>query len=141
MADFSRDACLAFLRSWPSRLAHVATARPDGTTQSVPVWYRIEDGTDDLLIWSGTQRRWVQRAQASGHLSFSVAEDGFPLRGVMGGGPVTVHEDDGVLAERRRIIERYVMGHLVDAYTASRDDYRAILRVRLERLSGWTFAP
>ncbi len=144
MPDFSRDECLDFLRSWPSRLAHVATVRPDGTTMSVPVWYRI-DASDDLLIWSGTQRTWVQRVQRSGHLSLSVAEEGFPLRGVMAGGPAEVQEAGAgpidVLAERERIIARYVMEHLVPSYTASRDAYRAIVRVRLERLSGWTFAP
>lgn len=142
MADFTRDECLAFLRAWPSRLAHVATVRPDGTTLTVPVWYRVDEA-DDLLIWSGTQRKWVQRLQRSGHLSLSVAEDGFPLRGVMAAGPAEVLEEDAfeVLAERDRIIRRYVLAPAVDAYTASRDEYRAIIRVRLERLSGWTFAP
>ncbi len=33
------------------------------------------------------------------------------------------------------------MGHLINAYTESRSEYRAILRIELEQLSGWTFAP
>ncbi len=143
MGDFSRADAFAFLSSWPAKLAHVSTARNDSSTVTVPVWYRVDTDAEQLLIWTGHERRWVKRVVASGHLSFSVAEDGFPLRGVMGGGPAVVLGDGeiDVDAERARIIERYVMGHLVSAYTESRSEYRAILRVELEQLSGWTFAP
>ncbi len=143
MGDFSRADALAFLSSWPAKLAHVSTARNDGSTVTVPVWYRIDTDAEQLLIWTGHERRWVRRVVASGHLSFSVAEDSFPLRGVMGGGPAVVLGDGeiDVDAERARIIERYVMGHLINAYTESRSEYRAILRVDLQQLNGWTFAP
>ncbi len=143
MGDFSRADALAFLSSWPAKLAHVSTARNDGSTVTVPVWYRIDTDAEQLLIWTGHERRWVKRVVASGHVSFSVAEDGFPLRGAMGGGPAVVLGDGeiDVDTERARIIERYVMGHLINAYTESRSEYRAILRIELEQLSGWTFAP
>ncbi len=110
MGDFSRADALAFLTSWPAKLAHVSTARNDGSTVTVPVWYRIDTGAEQLLIWTGHERRWVKRVVASGHLSFSVAEDGFPLRGVMGGGPAVVLGDGeiDVDAERARIIEQSV---------------------------------
>lgn len=143
MPALSRSEAIAFLASWPARLAHVSTPRADGDTRTVPVWYRIDEEAERMLIWSGTQRKWVQRVGEAGRLSFSAAEDGFPLRGVMGGGPARVLVDGDVDVDREReaVIERYVMGHLVDAYTGSRGEYRAIIAVELERLEGWTFAP
>ena len=48
MPDFTRDEILDFLRSWPAQIAHVSTVRPDSTTATVPVWFRI-DAADDLL--------------------------------------------------------------------------------------------
>jgi len=142
MPALTRSEALAFLASWPSRLAHVSMRRGDRDTATVPVWYRIDEH-ERMLIWTGTQRKWVQRVAAGGRLSFSVAEDGFPLRGVLGSGPAVVllDGDIDVDAERERIIGRYVMGHLVDAYTESRAEFRAIIAVELERLEGWTFAP
>ncbi|MGI9116309.1 MAG: pyridoxamine 5'-phosphate oxidase family protein [Gaiellales bacterium] len=141
MPDLSRDETLAFLRSWPAKIAHVATARPDGTTASVPVWYRIDDG-GAMLIWTKHERKWVQRVQRSGRLSFSVAEDAFPLRGAMGEGAAEVLGDGAaidVTAERAAIIGRYVLPFLVPAYEASRAEHRAIIRVALDRLTGWSF--
>ena len=141
MADFSRAQTLDFLRSWPAQIAHVSTVRPNGRTATVPVWFRI-DKADDLLIWTGHHRKWVQRVAASGHLSFSVAETSFPLRGVMGAGPAAVLGDDDeidVTAERAAIIRRYVMPWLVPAYEESRAEHRAIIRVTLDRLTGWSF--
>lgn len=142
MPDFSRAEILDFLRSWPAQIAHVATVRADGTTATVPVWFRIDEA-DDLLIWSGHHRKWVQRVARCGHLSFSVAETSFPLRGVMGDGRAVVLGDDDpidVTAERAAIMRRYVMPWLVPAYEESRAEHRAIIRVSLDRLSGWTFA-
>lgn len=141
MPDFTRDEILAFLRSWPAQIAHVSTVRPDGTTATVPVWFRI-DAADDLLIWTGHHRKWVQRVATSGHLSFSVAETAFPMRGVMGAGRAVVLGDDDdidVTAERSAIMHRYVMPWLVPAYEESRAEHRAIIRVSLDRLTGWTF--
>lgn len=141
MPDFTRDEILDFLRSWPAQIAHVSTVRPNGTTATVPVWFRIDDA-GDLLIWSGHHRKWVQRVAQSGHLSFSVAETSFPLRGVMGEGRAVVLGDDDdidVTAERAAIMRRYVMPWLVPAYEESRAEHRAIIRVSLDRLSGWTF--
>jgi hypothetical protein len=141
MPDFSRAEILDFLRSWPAQIAHVSTARPDGTTATVPVWFRIDDA-DDLLIWSGHHRKWVQRVARNGHLSFSVAETNFPLRGVMGDGRAVVLGDDDAIditAERAAIMHRYVMPWLVPAYEESRAEHRAIIRVSLDRVSGWTF--
>lgn len=142
MGDAERALALEFLRSWPGRVAHVSTIRVDGTTATVPVWYRIDDA-GDMLIWSRRDRRWVERVARSGHLSFSAAEETFPLRGAMGGGPAEVLGDGDeidITAERQAIIGRYVMPFLVPAYEAARPDDRAIIRVRLERLTGWTFA-
>jgi hypothetical protein len=141
MPDFSRAEILDFLRSWPAQIAHVSTARPDGTTATVPVWFRIDDA-DDLLIWSGHHRKWVQRVARNGHLSFSVAETNFPLRGVMGDGRAVVLGDDDAIditAERAAIMHLYVMPWLVPAYEESRAEHRAIIRVSLDRVSGWTF--
>lgn len=141
MADLSRAQTLDFLRSWPAKIAHVSTARDDGTTTTVPVWYRIDD-RDDLLIWTRHERKWVQRLMRSGHLSFSVAETAFPMRGAMGAGPAVVLGDDDdidVTAERAAIIARYVLPFLVPAYEESRAEHRAIIRVTLDRLTGWTF--
>ena len=84
----------------------------------------------------------MQRVAISGHLSFSVAETSFPLRGVMGAGPAAVLGDDDeidVTAERAAIIRRYVMPWLVPAYEESRAEHRAIIRVALDRLTGWSF--
>jgi hypothetical protein len=139
--DLTREQTLEFLRAWPAQIAHVSTVRPDGTTATVPVWFRI-DAADDLLIWTSHHRKWVQRVAASGHLSFSVAETSFPLRGVMGAGPAVVLGDDDaidVTAERAAIIRRYVMPWLVPAYEESRAEHRAIIRVALDRLTGWSF--
>jgi hypothetical protein len=140
MIDADRAQALDFLRSWPAKIAHVSTARSDGTTATVPVWYRIDDD-DAMLIWTRHERRWVQRVASGGHLSFSVAEDAFPLRGAMGAGPAEVLGDGDidVDAERAAIMRRYVLPFLVPAYEAARRDHRAIVRVRLDRLTGWTF--
>ena len=140
MPDLSRAQTLDFLRSWPAKIAHVSTARPDGGTTTVPVWYRIDE-RDDLLIWTKHDRKWVQRLAKSGRLSFSVAEDAFPMRGAMGEGPAVVLGDGeiDVTAERAAIIGRYVLPFLVPAYEESRAEHRAIIRVTLERLTGWTF--
>ena len=140
MPDLSRAQTLDFLRSWPAKIAHVSTARPDGGTTTVPVWYRIDE-RNDLLIWTKHDRKWVQRLMRSGHLSFSVAEDAYPMRGAMGAGSAVVLGDDDidVTAERAAIISRYVLPFLVPAYEESRAEHRAIIRVTLERLTGWTF--
>ena len=68
MPDLTREQTLEFLRAWPAQIAHVSTVRPDGTTATVPVWFRI-DAADDLLIWTSHHRKWVQRVATSGHLS------------------------------------------------------------------------
>jgi len=141
MGDLGREEVLGFLRSWPAKIAHVSTLRPDGTTTTVPVWYRIDD-SGRLLIWTRHDRKWVQRLLHTRHLSFSVAEDTFPMRGAMGAGSVEVlgdGDDLDVTAERAAIISRYVLPFLVPAYETSRADHRAIIRVTLDRLSGWTF--
>jgi Pyridoxamine 5'-phosphate oxidase len=140
MPDLTREQTLEFLRSWPAKIAHVSTTRPDGGTTTVPVWYRIDD-RGDLLIWTKHDRKWVQRLMRSGRLSFSVAEDAFPMRGAMGAGPAVVLGDGDidVTAERAAIIGRYVLPFLVPAYEESRAEHRAIIRVTLERLTGWTF--
>lgn len=141
MADADRARALEFLRSWPAKIAHVSTLREDGTTTTVPVWYRIADD-DAMLIWTRHERHWVRRLAASGHLSFSVAEVAFPMRGVMGAGPAAVLGDgDGIDVdhERAAIMRRYVLPFLVPAYEAARTDHRAIVRVELERLDGWSF--
>ena len=140
MPDLSRAQTLDFLRSWPAKIAHVSTVRPDSGTTTVPVWYRIDE-QDDLLIWTKHDRKWVQRLVQSGHLSFSVAEDAYPMRGAMGAGSAVVLGDDDidVTAERAAIIGRYVLPFLVPAYEESRAEHRAIIRVTLERLTGWTF--
>ena len=106
----------------------------------MPVWYRIDE-QDDLLIWTKHDRKWVQRLMQSGHLSFSVAEDAYPMRGAMGAGSAVVlgDYDIDVTAERAAIIGRYVLPFLVPAYEESRAEHRAIIRVTLERLTGWTF--
>jgi hypothetical protein len=44
-----------------------------------------------------------------------------------------------VTAERAAIIRRYVMPWLVPAYEESRAEHRAIIRVVLDRLTGWSF--
>ena len=50
-------------------------------------------------------------------------------------------DDDAidVTAERAAIIRRYVMPWLVPAYEESRAEHRAIIRVALDRLTGWSF--
>lgn len=143
MGDLNRADALDFLAAWPAKLVHVSTERRQGGTTTVPVWYRVDANTEQLLIWTGHDRRWVQHLKASGRCSFSVADEQFPLRGVLGSGPAIVLGDGEIDVdyERDRIIERYVMGHLVPAYTESRAEYRAIVRVELKTLSGWTFAP
>ncbi len=140
MADADRALALDFLRAWPAKIAHVSTLREDGTTTTVPVWYRITDD-DAMLIWTRHGRRWVRRLADSGHLSFSVAEVAFPMRGVMGAGPAVVLGDGDVDVDRERaaIMCRYVLPFLVPAYEAARTDHRAIIRVDLERLTGWSF--
>lgn len=141
MPDLDRTATLAFLRSWPARIAHVSTTRPNGMTTTVPVWFRIDD-EDRLVIWTKHDRKWVQRLLRNGHLSFSVAEDAYPMRGAMGQGTAVVLGDDDAIditAERHAIISRYVLPFLVPAYEESRSEHRAIIRVTLDRLTGWTF--
>ena len=140
MADADRALALDFLRAWPAKIAHVSTLREDGATTTVPVWYRIADD-DAMLIWTRHERRWVRRLADSGHLSFSVAEVAFPMRGVMGAGPAVVLGDGDIDVDRERaaIMRRYVLPFLVPAYEAARTDHRAIVRVELERLTGWSF--
>lgn len=140
MAAADRALALDFLRAWPAKIAHVSTLREDGTTTTVPVWYRITDD-DAMLIWTRHERRWVRRLADRGHLSFSVAEVAFPMRGVMGAGPAQVLGDADIDVDRERaaIMGRYVLPFLVPAYEAARTDHRAIVRVELERLTGWSF--
>ena len=133
-----RDACIAFLEGPPTRTVALSTARPDGTTVTLPVWYRVAG--DALHVWTDRERAWPQHLTQSGHASFSAYEEAHPFRAVIGGGAAELLTDGeiDVDAEVRLIVARYIHPDLADAYIARWSHLRDIARIRMDRLSGWS---
>ena len=85
-----------------------------------------------MLERHNEERRRVERQMQDEALQLAAQETG----------PAVVLGDDDeidVTAERAAIIRRYVMPWLVPAYEESRAEHRAIIRVALDRLTGWSF--
>ena len=132
------SAIIQFLTAWPSRLAAISVARPDGTTMTVPVWYRFEAGK--MTVWTERKRAWAKYLLQSGHASFSVAEDLHPYRAVTGRGPAELLTDGeiDVNQEIQLIVARYIHPDLAETYIAKWAHLRDIACIRADKLHGWS---
>jgi PPOX class probable F420-dependent enzyme len=59
-------------------LAHLATALPDGSPHSVPVWMRVEDGR--LLFFTQTQSRKARNLERDPRVAISITDEENPYR-------------------------------------------------------------
>ncbi len=132
------DQIIEFVTTWPSRIAAISVARPDGTTSTVPVWYRYDNGA--LLIWTERSRAWPTHLINSGHASFCIAEDVHPYRAVTGRGPGVVLTDGEIDVDReiRLIVARYIHPDLAETYIAKWSHLRDIARIEASHVSGWS---
>lgn len=133
-----REACSDFMTAWPSRIAAVGVVRADGTSMTIPVWYRWED--DAMTIWTTRTRAWPKHLQRTGHASFSVAEDVHPYRAVTGRGPAELLTDGEIDVDREieLIVARYIHPDLAGTYIAKWRHLRDIARIRPDALTGWS---
>lgn len=111
------DELRAFLeRRDPALLGTVATLREDGFPHVVPVWYRW-DG-EAVFIWSDEKRQWARNLRRDPHVAFSV-QDGkapYPAVAMRGLAALRHGRDEEILAEIRRICERYVPAEKLDGF-------------------------
>jgi hypothetical protein len=133
-----RADCIEFMTAWPSRIAAVSVVRPDGTSSTVPVWYRWED--DAMTIWTTRERAWPRHLARTGHASFSVAEDVHPYRAVTGRGSAELLTDGEIDVDREiaLIVPRYIHPDLAETYIAKWNHLRDIARIRVDALHGWS---
>jgi hypothetical protein len=126
------------MTAWPSRIAAVSVVRPDGTSSTVPVWYRWED--DAMTIWTTRERAWPRHLARTGHASFSVAEDVHPYRAVTGRGSAELLTDGEIDVDREiaLIVPRYIHPDLAETYIAKWNHLRDIARIRVDALHGWS---
>lgn len=132
------DDCLKFLSDWPSRLVSLSVARRDGTTMTIPLWYRLEG--EALLVWTTSDRGWVKNMIRTGRASFSVAEETHPYRGVTGRGAATLLTDGEIAVDQEvaLIVARYIHPDLAATYIEKWVHLRHIARIEIDHLHGWS---
>jgi hypothetical protein len=107
----------AFLeRGDPALVGAIGTLREDGFPHVVPVWYRWDGRA--ILIWTDDGRQWARNIMRDPRVGFTVSETRAPFGGVSmrGVASVSAGRDDWILAEMRRITERYLPGPEADAF-------------------------
>ena len=132
------DECLEFLTAWPSRLVSLSVARRDGTTMTLPLWYRLDN--EALLIWTTRERGWVKNLLRTGHASFSVAEETHPYRAVTGRGKAALLTDGEIDVDQEvaQIVARYIHPDLAATYIAKWAHLRDLARIEIDHLHGWS---
>lgn len=99
----------------------LATLRPDGSPQVLPIWYRWDGKA--ITLWSDPNFGWVKRLHAEPRVAFSVFEHDVPRRAVYIRGTATVEEGSmaELDAEIRAITARYVAAADLDDEIRSND--------------------
>ncbi len=122
--------------------AAIATVREDGSPHQVPVWYRW-DG-DAMLIWTDESRAWFRNLLRDDRVSIAVYESKPPWGAALVHGRAVYRtgEDPDLLAECRRIAQRYVATGDVDAVL---DRWvqgpQTIVRIEPVSVTSWTDPP
>jgi PPOX class probable F420-dependent enzyme len=125
----------AFLAE-PRRSGHLASVTPGGLPQVAPLWF----GWDRPRLWlvSFRDSRRARNIAATPRVALSVDSDRFPARGALLQGSAEL------LAPEReplaRILERYLPqpDDYLERYLA--DPNRVLIRVDVDRVSGWDAA-
>jgi PPOX class probable F420-dependent enzyme len=114
----------------PGLLGVVCTSRPDGSPQSNPLWFRLDD-RGDVRIWSDEARRWVANLRRAPQVAFAVHEPDRPWRSVSirGRAELDPLAGDEAIAEIRRISARYLAPEEVDAYIEAWPQTRSIITI------------
>lgn len=111
-------------------IAHLATARPDGTLQNNPVWFEW-DG-DHLKISQTTARQKMRNLENDPHVALSLTDPENPYRYLEVRGTVDRVEDDANRAFIDHLSERY-MGRPYPYHQP--EDERLIVYIRPEASS------
>jgi PPOX class probable F420-dependent enzyme len=120
----------------PRRSGHLATVTPGGRPQVAPLWFWWD--RPRLWLISFRDSRRARNIAANPRVALSVDSDRFPARGALLQG--SAH----LLTPRReplaRILERYlpVIDDHLERYLA--DPNRVLIRVDVDRVSGWDAA-
>lgn len=118
--------------------AMIATIRADGTPHQVPVWYRW-DG-EAFLVWTDDGRAWFRNLLRDDRASIAVFESSPPWGAAIARGRAThrTGDDPEILAECRRIVERYVPATEVDGVLARWvKGPQTIVRIEPDAMSAW----
>lgn len=86
-------------------IAHLATTRPGGEPQSLPVWFDW-DGTH-LLIATGPQSQKYRNTQRDPRLALSIVDPANPARYLEVRGKVAAVDPDRDGAQLRAIVRKY----------------------------------
>lgn len=121
-----------------TRTGKLATVRADGSPHVVPIWF-VLDG-DDLVFNTGADTVKGKALTRDGRAAICVDSEDPPFAYVTVRGTATLSTDvTAMLPWATRIAARYMGDDLAGSYGARNAvDGELLVRVRMERLSGFT---
>ena len=118
-------------------VAVLATYRRDGSVMLSPVWHEWRDG--GFNIWTGgVSEGKVKHLERDPRASLVVAEQTMPYRGVDVSGRATL-STNGFHDVVRRTAVRYMGPDEADAFAASYEEPRVVIRLVPDKIRAWDF--
>jgi PPOX class probable F420-dependent enzyme len=108
---------------------HVATHRPDGAIQLVPVW--VDTDGEHLVLNSAEGRGWVRNLERDDRLTCTVMNMEDPYEFVQVRGRIAERTHDGAREHIDAMAKKYFG---MEQYPGPADEQRVILRVRPEQI-------
>jgi PPOX class probable F420-dependent enzyme len=118
-------------------VAVLATYRRDGSVMLSPVWHEWRGG--GFNVWTGgVSEGKVKHLERDPRASLVIAEQTMPYRGVDVSGHATL-STDGFHDVVRRTASRYMGPEEADAFAASYEEPRVVIRLVPDRIRAWDF--
>jgi PPOX class probable F420-dependent enzyme len=126
----------------PAPLATVATVRPDGSPNAVPVWFLWEAAEARFVIMGQATSRWIADLERDARITVAVAEQSPPNSTVIARGRAGLRRTSksDSLPTLERLTKRYLTAERVGPYIEDlADTEMVIVTVAPTSFTTWTF--
>lgn len=138
--SISLDSIRDYLRQ--PLVARLGTIGDNGVPHVVPLWYRVEEDRDEIIIMSDRDTRKVKNALGNAHGAVQIGGDPTPDGGgnsytsaYLFQGEIVVEEDPGHTTTAR-IVHGYLQGEAADSLLDSwKDDDVVVLRLKIDKIT------